>query len=439
MNELDKLRTAFQSKSQEERKAFLKSLNAKELKALYDHPDLFLFNKQIIPEGDWRYCILRCGRRFGKSVAGSAWLAKKIKEGHKHVALCGVSYGDVERTMVPALQSWFVPAERAKPSQKVGGYVFPNGAIVYCFTSDREERGTSISALWVDEIGSFCDSIPEKVKERFNILDTAVSVGRQPQTIITSTPKPFPLYFEWQKKIEAGHPGYKLITGNMDDNPFLSEAYKQAEREKYGSSRFGKQEYYGDLLTDTPGALWTYTMFDDIVVEPPSAYRRVVVAVDPAVTSTKKSDETGIIVAGLGVDGKVYIIDDLSGVYTPQQWAAKTVYAYNHHKADLIIAEKNMGGDLVASNIRTSGTNVPVKLIHASRGKIVRAEPVASLYERKLVYHLKDFPELIEQCCTYNGSNAQSPDRMDGLAYAVTELMLNTTFTSGDNRWIPQF
>ncbi len=223
----------------------------------------------------------------------------------------------------------------------------------------------------------------------------------------------------------------------MFDNPFLSEDYKQAEIEKYGRTRLGRQELFGELLEDIEGALWSNKLIEQardlderacqkLINSGQLELTRLIVAVDPAVTANKLSDETGIIIAALGDDGHVYVLDDLSGPYSPHEWAQKAVSAYHAHQANLIVAEKNQGGDLVAANLRAADARIPIRLVHASRGKITRAEPVAALYERKLVHHLKDLPELETQMTHYTGdTRSASPDRLDALVYAITELALN--------------
>lgn len=430
MDNFQQLRELFINYNNEQKADFIGSLSLKELYALYDNPDLFLFDKQIIPDTNARYIILRCGRRFGKSVAGSAFIAKKIKAGAKQIGLAGVKHEDIWKIMVPAILSWFPKKFRDKSNinQQKHMVILPNGCQLHTFTSDAENRGMSLEYLWCDEVGSWCDSIDEKVKMRFQIIDTAVSSGPHPQTIITSTPKPFTIYKEWQKEIDNNNPDYHLIIGNMNDNPFLSENYKRIERIKYGSSRFGRQEYFGELLLDTPGALWTNDMLDKCRANAPESIYRIVLAVDPAASA--KGDETGIIVAGLAKDGNVYVLLDASGHYTPDAWANKVNKLFNEYKVDRIIAEKNQGGDMVEYTMKTVNPFLPIKLIHANRGKILRAEPVAALYEQGKVKHINVFNELEHQMMTYTGNNnQQSPDRLDALVYAVSELMLEGSYS----------
>jgi phage terminase large subunit-like protein len=468
LDKLDKLRKAFQSKSLDERKSFIKSLSKKELKALYNFPDLFLFDKQIIT-GNQRYTILRCGRRFGKSIAGSAFIVNKIINGAKCLGLCGAIHEDVEKIMWPAIKSWFpYPLKYNSQNHTISG--FNNGAIIHCFTSDKENRGYSLEYLWCDEIGSWSDCIPEKVKERFDILEMAVSAGKNPQIIITSTPKPFPLFSEWELKVQNNDPNYKIMTGTMFDNPFLSDEYKQSQLEKFSKTRFGRQEIYGELLNDIEGAAWTNDMiakcrmsFDEFknkLKETNSTksetgnnrifnkfqINRVVVGVDPSVSDKPDGDECGIIIAGLGNDNNVYIFNDYSGQFTTDQWGKQAIKALNDYDAGLIVIEKNNGGELVKKNILSIDNTAPIKTIQSTKGKIDRALPVAAFYERNRVFHVQPkrttdqikcnynaFEKLENQMSRFTGNPKQkSPDRLDALVFAVTELLLSNTYCNRD-------
>ncbi len=440
MNDISQLRVKFQQLSPIQKRNYLKSLSTDDLKVFYQHPELFLFDKQIIPNGNWRYLLLMCGRGFGKTTAGGAHVASQIYQGVKYIGLCGAKYSDVEQDMIPSILKWFSRDFVSKIERNSQQHILhlPNGAVIKYYSSDTEIRGPNLQLLWCDEICKWSDSIPEKIKECFDLLDMTVRVG-DPKIIITSTPKPFSWFNEFSAKVNSNNKSYKIITGTMFDNPFLPKSFIDAMIEKYGGTRLGRQEIYGEILTDHEGALWNYSMFEPRVASPPQM-RRIIVAVDPAVTADKNSDETGIIVAGLGVDNKVYILEDLSGRYSPYDWAKKAISAYENHKADKIIAEKNNGGDLVESNIKSVSRMAPVKLVHASRGKIVRAEPVAALYEQKKVFHIKEFKTLEDQCCSYTGNaKDKSPDRMDAMVYAVTELILTMKYANRNADWAPTF
>jgi len=448
----------FRSLSIEEKKQLVNNLSPAARLELWKYPELFLFKKQEIPQGNWKYCILRCGRRFGKGRAGAAWVARKVINGAKVIGICGATYEDVYKIMVPYILDCFPPGQATynKQSHIITFTNYP--CQIYCMSSDKENRGTSLEALWCDEICAWCDSIAEKVEERFNILDTACSIGSNPQTLITSTPKPFPLFIKWNKYIEEKHPHYIMVTGTMWDNPFLSDEYRNKEVEKYGTTRLGRQELYGDLLLDIPGALWQRSWIDnyrlylseflekingyfiDKTKYPPTLYlAKTVVAIDPAVSHHDGSDETGIVVASLGSDGHLYVLEDASGSYSPDQWAQKAIDLFYQYKANVIVAEKNQGGNLIANTLRTYDQYVPIDLVHAKQNKITRAEPVAALYNRGLVHHVtnsksvNNFKDLEDQMTHYDANpKTDSPDRMDALVYAIHALALNTNTVNRD-------
>jgi len=436
MKNYSKLRAKFQSFNINEKKAFINKLTPEEKEILYQFPELFLYDKQIITGDDWRYYILLCGRAFGKTYAGSGWIYRKILDGAKTLAICGPTYGDMFGVMVPAICSWLPPNKKPFYNQKDHTLKFYNGATVWCYSSDTEVRGPNIEYLWCDEVCKWNDSIPDKVKERFEILDYAVRVGNSPQTIITTTPKPFPLLVEWRDKASAGNL-YKIQTGTMFDNPFLPQTYKNAMITQYGGTRMGRQELYGELLEDVEGALWYGKLIDthrvtarhyldNVKVE------RVVVGVDPAVTDGTDSDSTGIVVCGIA-KGHAYVLADYTIKKSPDVWAREVIKAYEQFGATCIVAEQNQGGKLVELNIRTVSKNVPIKLIHAKQAKIVRAEPVAALYEQGKVHHVGLFKELESEMCTFNGNpKCKSPDRLDALVYSITELMLTQVYTNRD-------
>ena len=216
--------------------------------------------------------------------------------------------------------------------------------------------------------------------------------------------------------------------GSTYDNAAnLSPGFVAAIRQRYEGTRLGRQELNAELLDDVPGALWSRTMIEDALIRStPPAMTRVVVAIDPAVTSGEDSDETGIIVAGVTEDGMGYVLDDLSGKYTPDAWARRAVEAYRRHRADRIVAEANNGGDLVETVIRTLGQDVSYRSVRASRGKYTRAEPVAALYEQGRVRHAVGLDRLEDQMATWV-PGASSPDRLDALVWAITDLMLGAS------------
>jgi phage terminase large subunit-like protein len=247
-------------------------------------------------------------------------------------------------------------------------------------------------------------------------------LGEHPKVIVTTTPKPIPLVKELHKRTDT----HVTSGSTFENSDNLAEASLKQLKEKYEGTRLGRQELYAEVLEDVEGSLWSRDMIESSMVrynEKLPDFKRVIVAVDPAVTANKNSDETGIVVCASDYKGKFYILNDLSGKYTPDAWAKKTVEAYESYKADKVIAEVNNGGDLVQKVVKTIDPNVSYKAVRATRGKFVRAEPIAALYEQKRVKHAERFNNLEDQLCSYNPEiTSQSPDRLDALVWGLTEL-----------------
>jgi phage terminase large subunit-like protein len=194
-------------------------------------------------------------------------------------------------------------------------------------------------------------------------------------------------------------------------------------RLRYEGTRLGRQELYGEIVDDVDGALWSHSMIDDQRVTEHPPLMRIVVAIDPAVTSGEQSDETGIVVAGMTSDGHYYVLADQTLRASPEKWARVAVQAYHDWNADRVIGETNNGGDMIELLLRQVDASVPYKKVTATRGKLVRAEPVAALYEQKRCHHVGMFTELEDQMCNYTPDSKESPDRMDAMVWAMHELM----------------
>jgi len=241
-----------------------------------------------------------------------------------------------------------------------------------------------------------------------------------PRCVVTTTPRPIKLL-----KDLLGNPNCCITRGSTFDNRNnLAEAFFEQIIDKYEGTTIGRQEIYADLLTEVPGALWKREMIDQHRVhQPPDNLKRIVIGVDPAVTNKDTSDETGIIVVGLGSDDHFYVLGDGSVRASVDTWARAVATRYQMHRADRVVAEVNQGGDLVAKMINQIDSTIPIKKVHASKGKYVRAEPVAARYEQGRVHHVGALNELEDQLCSYSPVNSKfSPDRMDALVYAITEL-----------------
>jgi phage terminase large subunit-like protein len=300
---------------------------------------------------------------------------------------------------------------------------WPNGASALLFSAEEPERlrGPQCEAFWADEVAAW-----KYLRETWDQLMFGFRLGASPRGVATTTPKPLPLLREL-----LSMEGVVVTRGSTYENrDNLSPVFFQQIIARYEGSRLGRQELNAELLEDVEGALWSMGMIDALRRREHPKLTRIVVAIDPAVTSGADSDETGIVVAGLGEDGHGYVLEDLSGRWSPDTWAKKAVGAYRTQKADRIIGEANNGGDLVEVNIRTVDRSAAFKKVHASRGKRTRAEPVAALYEQGKVHHVGGFAELEDQMSQWvPGTGVPSPDRMDALVWALTELMLQNAPT----------
>jgi phage terminase large subunit-like protein len=280
----------------------------------------------------------------------------------------------------------------------------------------------NLDMMWIDELTSFSD--PDAA---WNVSQMALRIpgplGDPPVCIITSTPRSVPAF----KRIRALPTTVVTISPTMDNAANLSPEALASLVDQYGGTRLGRQELGAEMIDDVDGALWTRQLLEECRIRrgtEPERMRRVIVAIDPPGASGKSSAECGLIVAGIGPDRHGYIMADLSGRYSPEQWASKAIGAFHSYKADRIVAEKNFGGEMVESTLRSIDRSVPLKMVTASRGKQIRAEPIAAFYEQHKVHHIGEFPDLEDQMCSWDpAASGPSPDRVDSAVWALTELM----------------
>lgn len=294
---------------------------------------------------------------------------------------------------------------------------WPNGGRSLIFTGEEPDRlrGKQHEKLWADELAAW------RYPEAWDQAMFGLRLGDNPQAVITTTPKPTAIVKELLKNEHT-----VITTGTTYENRAnLAEAFYDAIITKYEGTRLGRQELLAEILSDVPGALWKRDQIDDDRVKPADVpgLMRVIVAIDPAVSTSEGASETGIVVAAVGDDGHGYVLDDLTIKATPQGWASRAVKAYYTHNGDRIVGEVNNGGDMVEHTVRMVDDKVAFKQIRASRGKHTRAEPIAALYEQGRVHHVGTFAEMEDQMCTWVPGD-DSPDRMDALVWALTELML---------------
>lgn len=365
------------------------------------------------------------GRGFGKTRTGAEYVRREVEEGRAgRVALVAATSADARDVIVEGQSGivavsppWFEPTY--EPSKR--RLTWPNGAIATLYSADEPDRlrGPEHDLAWADELASW------RYPDAWDMLLFGLRLGRNPRAVITTTPRPRPMIREL-----LSDPDAVVTRGSTFDNAAnLAPKFLKKIIAKYEGTRLGRQELYAEVLDDVPGALWTRAMLEATRHRELPELVRVVVAIDPAVTSGEDSDETGIVVAGVDRDGQFHVLADRSCRDTPDAWARRAVEAFDEFEADRIVAEVNNGGDLVEATIRTVRRSVPYAKVHASRGKRVRAEPIAALYEQGKVHHYGDLKLLEDQMLTFTPDSGASPDRVDALVWALTEL--STARTGG--------
>jgi phage terminase large subunit-like protein len=408
----------------EEARAVALSLTEDDARQLwYDWPS-WARGEQTMPQGDaWRTWLLLGGRGSGKTRPCAEAVRVWARDPNAVIALIGPTSADVRQVMIEGesgILNVCPPEERPRWQPSVRRLVFPSGASAFTYSAEEPERlrGPQHSHCWCDEIAAYPD--PKAV---WDLLLPGLRLGRNPQRIVSTTPKPLKFLHDL-----IADPG--TVVGRMktwDNRANLPPAYIDELKRIYGGTRIGRQELEGELLDEAEGALWKRSRIDDLRVRTAPELTRIVVAIDPAVTSGPDSDECGIIAAGIGTDGEGYVLADKTSRLPPDGWAHRAVSLFDQVEADRIIAEVNNGGDLVESVIRTVRRNIPYEKISASRGKVVRAEPVAALYEQGRVHHCGAFPELEDEMVNFvPGALSKSPNRADALVWAITWLMLKS-------------
>ena len=388
---------------------------------------------QRLPKGsDWRVWLILAGRGFGKTRTGAETIRHLITTKQaNHIGLIGQSIAEAKAVMVfgeSGLMNVFESHEKPGFCSTTNTLYFKNGAKATLFGGNSPERlrGPQFDFAWIDEFAKF-----KRPEELFNQVMMCLRLGENPRCIITTTPRPVPFL----KKLSDQKTTITTHGTTFDNAKNLAPNYLQEMQKTYAQTTLGLQELYAELLLDHEGALWKREMIRYKMPETED-WKRVVIAIDPATTHHAQSDETGIVIAGLHEDGYVYVLDDLSGKLSPTEWGIKVTEAYWKHKADRVVAEINKGGDLVERVVKSIDPHVSYRAVRATRGKIVRAEPVAALYEQDKIYHIKPFKKLEEQCCEYNPEyTTNSPDRMDALVWAITDLMLAKEATFAPKVW----
>ncbi|BBD96810.1 ATP-binding protein [Sphingobium amiense] len=381
---------------------------------------------QLPPQGDWRVWLMMAGRGFGKTRAGAEWV-RSVAEADPaaRIALVGATLGEARSVMVEgasgvlSIAPWWARPDYAPALRRL---TWPNGAVATLFGAADPEglRGPQFSHGWADEIAKWAGG-----EAAWDNLMMGMRLGERPRVLATTTPRPVPLV----RRLVGGD-GVAVTKGATAENEAnLAPGFVAAMAAAYGGTRLGRQELDGELIEEVEGALWTRDLIERCrVAHVPGVLARVVVAVDPPASAG--GDACGIVVAGVGGDGRGYVIADASVEgQRPEGWARAVAAAAMVHGADRVVAEANNGGQMVESVLRAAEAALPVRLVHASRGKAARAEPVAALYEAGRVAHRGAFPALEDEMCGllagggYVGPG-RSPDRADALVWAMSELML---------------
>ncbi len=387
---------------------------------LYDWRGFLARPEQIAPDGDWDIWLCLAGRGWGKTRTGAEWVREMV-DGNRaeKIALVAETAADARDVMVAELLRIFPPDQMPVYTKSNRCVEFHNGAKAYTYNAVEPDqlRGPQHDAAWLDEIAKW-----RHARETFDQLQFGLRLGRHPRQIITTTPRPIELV----KAIVAGQEGKVHVTRGrtMDNASNLAATFMDRIQRRYAGTRLGRQELEAEILGDLPGAIWRQSDIDTYRVHEAPELGRIVVALDPAVTNTDESDEHGIIVAGLS-DQTGYVLEDASKHGTPAEWAQAAAKLARKWQADGVVVEVNQGGDMVAHTLRAIAPNLNIIEVRASRGKHVRAEPIAALYEQGRVRHVGQYPELENQMTQFTNEGYQgdnSPDRADALVWALTEL-----------------
>jgi phage terminase large subunit-like protein len=407
--------------------------------------------EQLAPAGDWRVWLFLAGRGCGKTRTMNEWL-REFAYTHPgaRIAIIARTATDVRNTLLEGSSGllnisppWFEP--KHEPSKMTVRW--PNGTIAQTFSAEepRGLRGPEFDAAICDELAAWPMLKDEDGEPGIPGAWTQLQYGMRrpgsrPRIVVATTPRPVPIIRELIKA-----PDVHVTRGKTEDNRRnLAPEFIKSIYDRYSGTRLGRQELNGEVLDDVEGALWNHTLIDNQRRPMPPELRRVVVAVDPSGSAKRTADEAGIVVAGIGdcpclgrTEQHGFVLEDLTGRYSPRDMGKKAIDAYHKWEASRLVAEDNFGGKIIEDLVQLIDPRVAYKAVHASRGKIVRAEPVAALYEQGKVHHVGLFRELEDEMCVYAPLvSTESPGRMDALVWALTDLMLGEPLASfGDTSW----
>lgn len=405
----------------EQRAALLTRFGLEHLERLENDWRFWARPSQLPPPGAWLCWLILAGRGFGKTRMGAEWVREKARNGQARIALVAATRAEARAIMVEGQSGLLNIAGRHErpvyePSKQL--LQWPSGARGFLYSADQPDqlRGPQHSAAWIDELAKF-----RRAQELWDMLMMGLRLGSAPQTMVTTTPRPLALL----KTLLADRATQVTRGSTWANARNLAPGFLEQMAQRYEGTRLGAQELEGKLLEDVQGALWAYRDIETARQKHAPPLARIVVAIDPPVTAHKGSDACGIIVAGRDDAGHGYVLADVSlERASPDEWARQAIEAFDRYDADRVIAEVNQGGDLVESVLRTHRPRLPYSAVRASRGKHVRAEPVAALYEQQRIHHLGVFAALEDQLCQFVPGQGSSPDRLDALVWAFTDLLL---------------
>jgi len=402
------------------------NISANEYKLLYElcnRWDVIARPEQLPPrEGAYDTWLILAGRGWGKTRVGAEWVATLA---HKHpgcrIACVAPTAADARDVMAKG-ESGILHAVSNKtrplyePSKR--SITWANGSIAMLFSAEEPDRlrGHQHNFMWCDEVATW------KYRESWDMALLGLRLGDHPMACVTTTPKPTPIV----KSLLAGKRTHVTRGTTFDNAANLSPSFITNIISKYEGTRLGRQELYAEVLEDVEGALWTRDMIDEARVDVDSVpvLERIVVAIDPAVSTNPESSETGIVCAGISkATGFIYVLEDASVKASADTWSRRAVNLYHKWQADRIIGEENQGGDLIKKMLTLCDDTISYRSVRATRGKALRAEPVQALYEQGKVKHVGNFPHLEDQMCGWVPGDKISPDRLDALVWAVTDLM----------------
>jgi phage terminase large subunit-like protein len=373
---------------------------------------------------DWSSWLILGGRGAGKTRAGAEWIKTLVEtRGIRRIALVGETYDDVREVMI-AGESGLIniasPGQRPQYTSSRHLLSWPNGAEAYGFSSADPDglRGYQFEAAWSDELCKWTYA-----EDTWSNLQLGLRLGQRPRQVITTTPRPGGLLrtILSRKSTTLSH------ASTYENRANLAAAFLEEVTDLYGKTRLGRQELLGEILQDQQDALWNWKLIEASRIKLAPPLDRIVVAVDPPAKSGPEADECGIVVAGTtmcGGEKTAFVLEDASCAgLSPMEWGSKVVNVYQRHQADCVVVETNQGGDMVGAILRQIDPLLPIRSVHASRSKIARAEPVAMMYERGVVRHVGAFPALEDQMVSYVAEASTSPDRLDALVWALTELV----------------